>query len=114
MEYKGSIPPDERPEFLSSLQSAFEDIVTENIPTKIETLPKEDAEALCNRLANNFDFSTFGEVKEVRVVTVAHWACPCGGTHVKRTGDLATSEWKIKGVKSKKGAVRVKYSPKQR
>jgi Ser-tRNA(Ala) deacylase AlaX len=42
-------------------------------------------------------------------VTVAGWPCPCGGTHVKSTGNLKGRRWGITGLKCKKGLVRVKY-----
>jgi len=70
-------------------------IIDEDIPTKIETLSKADADALCNRLAQNFDFTHYDE--EVRIVTVGGWPCPCGGTHVRSTGDLKERGWKVVG-----------------
>uniref|UniRef100_A0A7S4N7J1 Threonyl/alanyl tRNA synthetase SAD domain-containing protein n=1 Tax=Odontella aurita TaxID=265563 RepID=A0A7S4N7J1_9STRA len=109
VEYKGSIPPEERGSLLTDLQAAFQDLVKDDIATTIETLSKDDAERVCNRLAKNFDFSEFGE-EDVRVVTVAGWPCPCGGTHVKSTGQLIERGWSITGIKCKKGVVRVKYN----
>ena len=47
----------------------------------------------------------------VRIVTVAGWSCPCGGTHVRSTGVLKERGWSILGIKSKKGVVRIKYGP---
>lgn len=110
VEYKGVIPPEERPALLGELKSAFADLVEEDILTKIETLPKDEAEEVCNRLAQNFDLSDYGD-ESIRVVTVAGWPCPCGGTHVKSTSDLKERQWGIVGIKSKKGVVRVKYGP---
>ena len=46
----------------------------------------------------------------IRIVTVAGWACPCGGTHVRSTKDLKQRQWGVVGIKSKKGVVRVKYA----
>lgn len=43
-----------------------------------------------------------------RIVTVAGLACPCGGTHVRSTGQLAGA--RVTKVKAKKGAVRVSYA----
>jgi len=54
--------------------------------------------------------SDYGE-GNIRVVTVAGWSSPCGGTHVKSTAELKERGWTITGIKSKKGAVRVKYNP---
>jgi Ser-tRNA(Ala) deacylase AlaX len=53
------------------------------------------------------------DVSVVRVVTVAGWNCPCGGTHVRSTGELKERGWCVKGLKCKKGVVRVRYGPKE-
>lgn len=111
VEYKGTVPPDEREELLRNLKMAFQELVEEDIPTTIETLPKDKAEELCNRLAQNFVISDYTDAEEVRVATVAGWACPCGGTHVKSTADLKERKWGVLGIKCKKGVVRVRYGP---
>jgi Ser-tRNA(Ala) deacylase AlaX len=109
VEYKGTIPEDERPELLEKLQVAFGQLVSEDIETNIQVLPKEKAEEVCNRVAENyFNLNEFGD-DTVRIVTVAGWPCPCGGTHVKSTGHLKERKWGVTGIKCKKGAVRVKY-----
>jgi len=110
VEYKGSIPPNEREETIKSLNAAFQDLLNEDTETKIEALPQDEADKLCNRLAKNFNMSDYGE-GNIRVVTVAGWSSPCGGTHVKSTAELKEGGWTITGIKSKKGVVRVKYNP---
>jgi Ser-tRNA(Ala) deacylase AlaX len=106
VEYAGAIPPEERPRLLEELQQAFADLVQEDIDTKIETMSREEAEILCK----NFDLDMFAkEGQPLRIVTVAGWHCPCGGTHVKSTGGLKKRQWKITGLKCKKGVVRVRY-----
>ena len=114
VEYKGNIPAEERPALLEQLQHAFAELVESDIETKIEMLSKSDAETVCNRVAENyFNLNDFiGDRDEtVRIVTVAGWPCPCGGTHVKSTGELNKEgrRWTVTGLKSKKGVVRVKY-----
>ena len=113
VEYRGEIPADERPAVLEELKAAFKELVEEDIPTKIETLSQEQAHEVCNRIADNFDMKDFGGTEEggvdIRVVTVAGFPCPCGGTHVRSTGDLKERGWGITGLKCKKGVVRVKY-----
>ena len=111
VEYRGKIPPEERETLLENLQAAFKDLVEENIDATIQTLSKEEANKVCNNIAQNFDFSDYpGET--VRIVSVANYPCPCGGTHVKSTGDLKDRGWGIKGpIKSKKGVVRIRYGP---
>lgn len=106
VEYKGSIAPEVRPQLLKDLQQAFADLVDEDIETKIETMSREDAEVRCK----NFDLSMFAKEGEpLRIVTVAGWHCPCGGTHVRNTGELKKRQWGITGFKCKKGVVRVRY-----
>jgi Ser-tRNA(Ala) deacylase AlaX len=111
VEYRGKIPPEERETLLENLQAAFRDLVQEDVDTTIQTLPKEKANKVCNNIAQNFDLSDYpGET--VRVVSVANYPCPCGGTHVKSTGDLKDRGWGVKGpIKSKKGVVRIRYGP---
>ena len=57
-----------------------EHIVEEAVPVTIEMLPTEQAERELNKVQENFDFSVFTD-PEVRIVGVAHFRCPCGGTH---------------------------------
>ena len=59
MEYEGSIPAEERDGLLKDLQDAFCQLVSERIDTKIELMSKEQADAVCNRLAQNFDMDIF-------------------------------------------------------
>ena len=109
VEYEGTIPVEERTPLVEDLQAAFDKLVEEDIPTKIELLPRAQADAICNRQAQNFDMDVFADPRtdEIRVVTVAGYPCPCGGTHVRSTKDLGA--WTVTGLKCKKGVVRVKY-----
>jgi len=120
VEYKGSIDIKDREEFLSRLKEAYQQLINEDIHTQIQTLPVDEAEELCNRLAQNFNMKDFTSPSEeegnpaVRVVTVAGWNCPCGGTHVKSTGVLKERGWGVKGLRCKKGVVRVRYGPSEK
>lgn len=92
------------------------ELIEQDIPTQIQMLPAKEAENLCNRLAQNFNISDFTSPSDpdptVRVVAVAGWYCPCGGTHVRSTGELKERGWSVKGLRCKKGVVRVRYGPK--
>jgi Ser-tRNA(Ala) deacylase AlaX len=110
VEYKGTIAVDEREGVLKNLQSAFCQLVDENIDTTIDILSKEEADAVCNRQAQNFDMDVFADNNgQVRVVAVAGFPCPCGGTHVRCTSDLKERDWGITGIRCKKGVVRIRY-----
>jgi Ser-tRNA(Ala) deacylase AlaX len=116
VEYKGTIDAADRDEFLSQLKEVYEQLINEDIDTQIQTLSVDEAEERCNRLAKNFNMKDFTDTTDenpsVRVVTVAGWNCPCGGTHVKSTGLLKERGWCVKGLKCKKGVVRVRYGMK--
>ena len=114
VEYHGTIPTSQRSNLLEQLQTAFQQLVDEDIPTNIQLLNRDDAERLCNKEAPTvlFDANAFtGDPTTgcVRVVTVAGYPCPCGGTHVKSSGDLRDHGWAIIGLKCKSQVVRVKY-----
>ena len=111
VEYKGKI--DNKEEFLEKLKDAYSELIEEDIPTTIQTLSSSEAELICNRLAQNFNMSDFctKDNPNVRVVNVAGFSCPCGGTHVKSTGELKERGWCVKGLRCKKGVVRVRYGP---
>jgi Ser-tRNA(Ala) deacylase AlaX len=81
VEYEGSVPPEEREELLRNLQTAFCQLIQEDIPTTIELMSKNDAHALCNRQRNIFNLDLFADKQTelIRVVTVAGFPCPCGG-----------------------------------
>ena len=115
VEYLGNIPESDRATALQRLQKAFHELLEEDIATKIDLLSKEEADQLCNGDTKTFDMDAFATNSSteapsvVRVVTVAGYPCPCGGTHVCSTGELLTNRWGITGFKCKKGVVRVKY-----
>jgi Ser-tRNA(Ala) deacylase AlaX len=109
VEYKGTIPANNRDKLLIELQNAFQDLVDEDIPTKIETLTQNEAQEVCSRVQENFRVSDYADGDVVRIVTVAGWPCPCGGTHVRSTQMLKERCWGIVGIKCKKGIVRIRY-----
>jgi len=120
VEYKGKIPPEELGPLLMKLQTAFQELLEQDSPTQIEVLDKAEAQIVCDRIKENyfnlneFGGSSNGETTDsavvVRLVTVAGWTCPCGGTHVKSTGLLKKRKWGITGLKCKKGILKIKYN----
>ncbi|KAG7345284.1 alanyl-tRNA synthetase [Nitzschia inconspicua] len=111
VEYKDDIAAPERPKVLERLQASFQKLVHQDIDTEIYNVTRQEAQELCDRVAQNYFRlqEQFGEDETVRIVKVAGWPCPCGGTHVKSTGVLKQRGWGITGFKCKKGVVRVKY-----
>ena len=106
VEYKGTVPAEKRDGLVASLKGHFDALVDEDVDTTIEMMDKADADHVLNRVQKNFDFDVFTD-PEVRIVGVAGYKCPCGGTHVKST--KAVAGYTVTGLKVKKGIVRVKY-----
>mmetsp|Transcript_4985 Transcript_4985/g.9523 ORF Transcript_4985/g.9523 Transcript_4985/m.9523 type:complete len:280 (+) Transcript_4985:25-864(+) len=106
VEYKGAIPAEKRDELVSKLKEEFVTLCKEDIPTTICMMTKEEAEKELNRTQKNFDFEVFSD-PEVRIVGVAGFRCPCGGTHVRSTKEL--EDFTVTGLKVKKGKTKVKY-----
>ena len=110
VEYKGTIPAPDRIPLLEELKKAFQTLLDEDIPTTIEVMDKHTADGVCNRLAKNFDFDMYQDDEFIRIVTVAGYPCPCGGTHVRSTSALKEKKWNVTGIKCKKDIVRIKYN----
>jgi Ser-tRNA(Ala) deacylase AlaX len=117
VEYQGNLKGDNN-ELLTNLQQAFRHLVEEDVETKIDLVCRSEAQAMCHPLVASQMLETTKSEQEgeeevpqqpIRIVTVAGWPCPCGGTHVKSTGELRSRQWNITGIKCKKGVVRVKY-----
>jgi Ser-tRNA(Ala) deacylase AlaX len=120
VEYKGTIAVEERSTVLEHLQQAFQQLVDDDIVTSIQQLSPHEVQQVCDnsRIAENFN-SDDGMESSIRIVTVAGWSSPCGGTHVKSTGELNCknkenddndgTQWFIKALQCKKGVIRVKY-----
>jgi Ser-tRNA(Ala) deacylase AlaX len=107
VEYRGTIPIEERDTLVTDLQHAFLELVENDMPTQIQSMSRANAEEICH--PESVDLSEYSDNDCIRIVTVAGWACPCGGTHVRSTADLKERKWNITGIKSKKGVVRIKY-----
>lgn len=109
--YKGTVPADARAPLVARLQAEFAALVAEDIATTIATFPAAEADARLNRVQKNFDLSTFDD-PTVRVVGVAGFECPCGGTHLRSTG--LVDDYTVTGIRVKKGVVRIKYDRRPR
>jgi Ser-tRNA(Ala) deacylase AlaX len=114
VEYRGTIPASDRDAVLQRLQDAFQLLLEQDIGTEIRVLDVDEADQLCNQDGSapvTMDVTPFVDpiTQNVRVVTVAGYSCPCGGTHVRSTADLKANQWKITGLRCKKNVVRVKY-----
>lgn len=82
------------------LNEKLKEVVEEKIETEIKMMSQEDAGILCK-----CDTSTYPD--EVRVLIVASFPCPCGGTHVTNTSEFG--EVKVTKCKKKKDLVKISY-----
>lgn len=105
VEYEGSVPAERRELLVEQLNTICRRLVAENAPT--EVVVTTDRGELARLCGDQCSVDHLPEDSPVRVVTVAGQACPCGGTHVKRAGDIGSLV--VKGLKVRKGKTQVKY-----
>jgi len=107
-----TMPEAERKTLPERLNEQFAQLCNDDIPTTVCMMAKEDAEEHLNgcRLQKNFDLSAFKD-PTVRIVGIAGFTCPCGGTHVASSAML--KDFEVTGIKMKKGDLRVKYGKKK-
>lgn len=105
VEYEGAVPAQRREELVEQLNTICQRLVAENAPTEVVTT--RDADELARLCGPHCSVQHLPDDSPVRVVTVAGKACPCGGTHVQRAGDVGRLV--VKGLKVRKGKTQVKY-----
>eukprot|EP00753_Platysulcus_tardus_P017151 PLAT630.1.p1 GENE.PLAT630.1~~PLAT630.1.p1 ORF type:complete len:678 (-),score=353.44 PLAT630.1:100-2133(-) len=103
--YAGSIPADERADLLPKLRAIMETLVAEDIGTVVKSVEHDRVQDVCG---DTMDISFLPADKPVRCVSIAgHRGCPCGGTHVRSTAELAGMT--ISKVKVKSGKTKISY-----
>lgn len=102
VEFDGTLPPDDRPEFPARLQEEVDALVGAASAVNSEY---EDVESLRARGVHiPMEIPTN---KPTRVVTMAGYDSPCGGTHVANIAEL--QGMRIRKVKAKSGRTKVSY-----
>lgn len=109
VEYVGAVPPAWRDKLPQLLTDACAALIAEAAPTRVVLVSKEDAAALAEAGLAPADCAHLPDGAPVRVVAVggANNTCPCGGTHVRHTGELRSLT--VRSVKVAKGRTSVKY-----
>ncbi len=103
VEYKGSIPPEEREEAKLKLEAELETLVHSGDSVKWRTVNgKEALKEDCKYIPDYLP-----EGKPIRVVTISGLGCPCGGTHLRTNAEIGKIS--IKKIKVKGGNTRVSY-----
>ena len=110
VEFEGRIEPADRPPLVEMLQKHCDDLVAENAPTSyVFATEKEELEKACLPGAAEGAIAMGRlDVAPVRVVYVAGGGIPCGGTHVKSTGEIGKIT--VTKCKVKKGVTKISYN----
>jgi Ser-tRNA(Ala) deacylase AlaX len=109
VEYSGNIPADQRDKVVAQLQEKLDELVTQDIPVQVITLESQQRDELTLHCRETDLPKNCEQLSNVRIVKFqGRMGCPCGGTHVQRSGQIG----KITGLKlQKKGAnIRIKYT----
>jgi Ser-tRNA(Ala) deacylase AlaX len=101
VEYVGDMTDQETKDLPDILNKYLVDIISENISSL--TI----AEISSSEAKDKLDCDTEGYPDKIRVVKVADMYCPCGGTHIKSTGELIAI--KVTKIKKKKNVIKVNY-----
>jgi len=101
--YEGSLR-----ELFPKIEMIANKIVKENRPIVVSIMSRNEAEEYVNRFHESLK-TLPAAVQKVRIVEIEGWhACACGGTHVKRTGELGAI--KVLGRAAKgKGIERIEF-----
>lgn len=104
--HEGSLNP-----FVPEIENIANQIISENRPVEIKTMPRDEAEEYVTRSHENLK-TLPPHVRMVRVVEIKNWhACACGGTHVKSTGEIAAAEI-LRRMSKGKGIERIEFKAK--
>lgn len=102
VEFLGIVPPERRESLAGEIQAEIDRIISDDseVVARFDTVENLRASGV-------YMPAEIPAGKPTRVVVTAGYQSPCGGTHVKRLGELKGLQ--IKGVKVKSGKTRVSY-----
>ncbi|KAF2250714.1 ThrRS/AlaRS common domain-containing protein [Trematosphaeria pertusa] len=87
------------------IQAKVDELIAEDLDVRIHFWSRQQAERKC---IGGVEGTAVGEGEEVRVVEIGEGGCyACGGTHVKRLGELGRVV--VRGVKRQRGVSKVGY-----
>ena len=107
VEYLGDFPAPVRAEFAARLGAACARLVAADVATRVQNVVNSPA-ALQSAGLEPGDVSHLPPGAPVRIVRVAGNACPCGGTHVSRAGEIGRLT--VGKIDAKKGTIKVRYT----
>jgi Ser-tRNA(Ala) deacylase AlaX len=102
VEFDGDVPPDDRDGIVIQLQAIIDDLIREDseVTARYETV--DNLRAMGVHIPAEIPAG-----KPTRVVITSGYHSPCGGTHVRRLGELPGL--RVKTIKAKSGRLRVSY-----
>lgn len=104
VEYSGAWDEARAEELKLAIEKIVNEIIQADSHSKIVFMPIEEMHRVCRHVAENIPTN-----KPARVVIYDDdFGVPCGGTHVKRLGEIGTVS--VPKLKSKKGVIRVNYA----
>ncbi len=103
VEYSGELAADKIDAIRDSIEQKANELINQDIATRIEFMPKEAMSAVCRYVPEYLP-----EGKPARVVFYGDYGVPCGGTHVANLGEA--KHMTIRKLKLEKGNIRVSYT----
>ncbi|MDP3795213.1 MAG: alanine--tRNA ligase-related protein [bacterium] len=103
VEYTGSLDALDKEKLKSDLEEQCGRFIAENLPTTVRFMDKTAMAHVCR-----FVPETIPEGKPGRVVFFGDFGVPCGGTHVRRLGEIETLT--IRKIKAEGARVRIGYA----
>jgi len=103
VEYEGQLDAQNQDELASRIEKLANGYIKQDLQVSCRFVERDELERLCRHVPANLPTN-----KPIRVVQFKNFAVPCGGTHVKRLGDINVLS--ITKLKMKGGNVRVGYN----
>jgi alanyl-tRNA synthetase len=96
---------------LLEIEKVANQVVKENRPVEIRTMPREDAENYVAKFHESLKILP-PQVRKVRIVEIKDWhACACGGIHVKATGEIGVVKV-LRRMSKGRGVERIEFTAK--
>jgi len=106
VEYIGAIPAEAREGVVVALNEELKRLIAQNSEVVVRnTTPYDEIGTLCGGSVP--DYLPKGATSRVVLISPEGPGCPCGGTHIEKTGELGVVI--VTGVKVKKGMTKVSY-----
>jgi alanyl-tRNA synthetase len=103
VEYCGSLEGQDIALLKIQIEESCAALIQENVETRVLRMPKEAMHTVCEFVPDYIPAD-----KPARVVMYGDFGIPCGGTHVRRLGDIG--KLTIRKIKQEKENIRISYA----